>query len=223
VVQRRWQYLFVVFPVVAWGSIAGCGEKKVDRFAAGLCPVMGFAPCGAAESLQGTWTTLEFCDIDGQASSRPRICEGPGEMEPACQGGINERTCRVLHSVTAAIGPNEMVLTSESAGGIHWVFDDPCLAALAPSATPKDTCPGLVMPDRGVTCRYQTGQCACDGTTPPLQAGVETMAYATDGNRISLNSLSPATGTYCVTGDRLTILFDTPGSLGWSSWVLERV
>ena len=87
----------------------------------------------------------------------------------------------------------------------------------------QDTCSGLVQPDRGATCLYQAGRCACDGvTSEPLQAGVETIPYVTDGNRISLNSFSPSTGTFCVTDERLTIMFDTPGSFGWGSWILER-
>jgi hypothetical protein len=198
------------------------GAVATDAGAGSSCPLGAFSACGG--NLEGTWRLVDFCDLQGQAASRPRPCAGPGGNMPACQGGTNSSTCRALYRVTAEIGPDTMVLTTAIFAALRFTVTDACLAGMAGGATAADACLALARPASGLSCAYQPDQCTCEGTTAePLQTGVDRYPYTRDGNRITLRpGPGMATGAYCVSGNRLGIQFDAVGSQGWRSWVLER-
>ena len=177
------------------------------------CPLDDFVPCGG--DLEGEWRLLDFCTAAG-AASEPRECEGPGEDEAACQGGVNERTCALQYGGTATFAAGQLTARFSVAIAARYVFDDPCLAALRPGESPADACATFAS-DR-LHCDYGAGACRCEAQSEP-ESDENRVAYAVDGDAITIGG---APGRFCAGARRLAIRFDQRGPEGWQGWTLLR-
>lgn len=177
------------------------------------CPLDDLDACGG--DLEGEWRLVDFCTADGPASE-PRDCEGPGEDEAACQGGINERSCTLQYGGTATFEGGQLTARFSAGIAVRYVFDDDCLAALAPLEAPAEGCAGFGN-DR-LRCDYGAGACRCEAQSEP-EGDENGAAYAVDGDAVTIGG---APGRFCTDGRRLAIRFDGRGPEGWHGWTFIR-
>ncbi len=195
------------------GPDAGAGEDAGPPPPLGTCDLAAFEPCGG--DLSGVWRLLDFCTPAG-AASEPRVCEGPGEDEALCMGGVNERTCSLLYGGTVDFADGQASSEFSVSFAARYVLDSPCLGALYSGREPADACAGLGN-DR-LHCDFSDGVCRCEAQGEP-QSEPQGAAYFIDGDRITVRG---ALGSYCVSGDRAAIVFDGLGPEGWKAWLLRR-
>ncbi len=122
------------------GPDAGAGEDAGPPPPLGTCDLAAFEPCGG--DLSGVWRLLDFCTPAG-AASEPRVCEGPGEDEALCMGGVNERTCSLLYGGTVDFADGQASSEFSVSFAARYVLDSPCLGALYSGREPADACAGL--------------------------------------------------------------------------------
>ena len=183
----------------------------------GVCATVADAPCGG--DIMGTWELVDFCTPEPAGDHQP--CEGPGEDEPACAGDASSRICNILYGGTAEFTADALAATFSVAARVRYSFTDPCLAALGEGAEGQAACDARVT-DK-LACDYADGTCSCEAVLDP-QSELQTVAMSLDGHTMTLEQGGKeAVGTYCVDGDRLTIVFDPHGPQGWRAWVLDRV
>ncbi len=176
------------------------------------CDLEAFEPCGG--DLTGEWRLVDFCSPEGSAAM-PRECEGPGEDEPACQGGLNERTCALQYGGTATFGA-QLTARFSVAFSVRYVLDSPCLEALTPGVAAEESCAELG--NERLHCDFSEGVCRCEAQGDP-ESDENTAAYSVDGDVIDVRG---ALGRYCVSGDDAAIVFDQFGPEGWAAWLLTR-
>ena len=180
----------------------------------GVCAGVSDAPCGG--DLSGVWQLTDFCTPD--PAGEDRSCEGPGEDEAACEGDASSRTCNLLYGGRMDFVGDEIRADLSVGIRVRYHFDDACLAALG--AGGEASCDGLAT--TRLSCEYSPNACDCEAGLEPETEAL-TIAYSAEGERIVVGDGGRAAeGSYCVQGDRLTIVFDSHGPEGWRAWVLER-
>ena len=178
------------------------------------CPDQAFDACGG--DLSGQWTLVDFCGPQGPGSAL-RACEGPGEDEPACQGGVNARLCGPLYGGTLDFAANGDLAFTVSAGlQVHYTFDDACLAAIGDGTDPEQRCTSIGN-DR-LPCAYNGAQCDCTTQAPGASETLH-LPWAVDGAQVTVRG---ATAEFCAAGDQAIIHFQPMGPEGWPAWMLRR-
>jgi len=181
-----------------------------------VCESAAAAECGGP--VVGRWTLVDFCDPDRKPASHPRVCEGPGEHEPACQPGPNLRECVLRYGGWAVFDPGGQLSTRFGVGlEARYRFDDLCLQALDPGRLPELACEA--MGAGRLDCRYEPGLCTCEAASDP-EAEHQAFAYEVVDNQLTIDGR--ARGTFCSAYDQLIIDFEPFGPEGWKSWLLVR-
>ena len=178
------------------------------------CPDEAFEACGG--DLVGHWQLVDFCSPEGPAGA-PRQCEGPGDEQPACQGGINVSECKLRYQGTADFSDDgRLDVWFGVSMSVRYVFDDACVLTISAGTSPAEACTG--MGSARLQCVYTDGRCTCIADSEPEGEG-NTIDYRIDDGQVWIAG-SP--GRYCVEEDAATLRFDPFGPEGWQSWLLRR-
>ncbi len=194
------------------GQASDSGSAGDAASHAEVCPVERYTACGG--ELSGTFLFAGLCPEKPEDVP----CESPFDGEPACTGGSNAVSCRLVADGSLTFAAGEVRVQRSAVVAAHYTFSAECLAAIRPEASDAQArCSALSRPP-ALGCSFADGLCQCLGQTSPETLD-ETLPYTVSGTNLTLGG--ELTASYCVEGETLTLDFD-PHPASWRYWVLTR-